>query len=181
MERFFGYYPGTIAVITSAHQEERNVMSAGWHAALSAEPPLYGVAIGRDRHSYQLIAASGVFAVHFLPFERADAIAAVGSVSGGSGIDKFEAFQLASSRGEATGVPILHDAYIAYECRVQQVVTTGDHDWIVGEVVALHHRSEAFDERNLVNTDAVRPTVFYGRSIFEALGTGERAVHAPNR
>jgi flavin reductase (DIM6/NTAB) family NADH-FMN oxidoreductase RutF len=70
-ERFFGYYPGTVAVVTAAHGTDRNVMSAGWHAALSAEPPLYGVAFGRGRYTYGLVRASGAFAVHFLPFERA--------------------------------------------------------------------------------------------------------------
>lgn len=180
VERFFGTYPGTVSVITSAHQGRRNVMAAGWHAALSAEPPLYGVAIGRERFSHALIQGSGVFAVHFLPFERADAIAGVGSSSGQEG-NKFAAFGLESTPGAATGVPILHDAYIAYECRVQQIVATGDHDWVVGEVLALHHRPEAFDERNLVDTTAVRPTVFYGRSLFEALGAGERAIHTPKR
>jgi flavin reductase (DIM6/NTAB) family NADH-FMN oxidoreductase RutF len=181
IERFFGYYPGTVAVITSAHAGARNVMAAGWHAALSAEPPLYGVAIGRERHSHPLIVSGGHFAVHFLPFERADIIAGVGSVSGGSGIDKFAHFGLTARDGVATPVPVLQEAYLAYECKVVAVSATGDHDWIVGEVMALHHRTDAYDERYLLKTEVVRPAIFYGRSIFEALGAGERAVHTPPR
>jgi flavin reductase (DIM6/NTAB) family NADH-FMN oxidoreductase RutF len=181
VERFFGYYPGTIAVITSSHAGERNVMSAGWHAALSAEPPLYGVAIGRGRHSHRLIVEGGHFAVHFLPFERADAIAGVGSLSGRDGVDKFARFGLTTRPGVATPVPIVQEAYLAYECQVAGVHATGDHDWIVGEVLALHHRPEAFDDRYLLKADVARPALFYGRSLFEALGSGERAVHAPPR
>jgi flavin reductase (DIM6/NTAB) family NADH-FMN oxidoreductase RutF len=180
VERFFGYYPGTVAVITCAHDCHRNVMSAGWHAALSAEPPLYGVALGRTRHTYAQVIASGAFAVHFLPFERADAIAGVGSISGRHGLDKFERFGLAASPGAVLDVPILHDAYLAYECRVRAVHATGDHDWVVGEVVALHHRPEAFDERRMLDAGRVRATVYYGRSTFEALGAGERAEHLPS-
>ena len=181
VERFFGYYPGTVAVVTCAHAGARNVMSAGWHTALSAEPPLYGVALGRTRHSHGLVLASGAFAVHFLPFERAEAIAGVGSTSGRDGSDKFARFGLAAGRGAVLDVPILHDAYLAYECRVQAVYATGDHDLVVGEVVALHHRPDAFDERRLLDGARVRAALYYGRSLFEALGTGERAIHAPSR
>ena len=175
--RFFGYYPGTVAVITSAHEGRRNVMSAGWHTALSKEPALYGVALGRTRFTHALVVASGVFAVHFLPFERADAIAGVGSVSGRDGLDKFARFGLEASAGSVLDVPILHDAYVAYECRVRSIHEAGDHDFVVGEVVALHHRPDAFDERHLLDAEHARAAVFYGRSTFEALGAGERAEH----
>jgi len=180
-ERFFGYYPGTVAVVTAAHAGVRNVMSAGWHTALSAEPPLYGVALGRTRHTHGLVTASGAFAVHFLPFERAEAIAGVGSTSGRGGLDKFARFGLPTSDGAVLDLPILHDAYLAYECRVTAVHETGDHDLVVGEVVAVHHRPEAYDERRMLDATKARAAVYYGRSLFEALGAGERAVWQPER
>lgn len=175
-ERFFGYYPGTVAVVTAAHDDDRNVMSAGWHAALSAEPPLYGVALGPTRHTHGLVRASGAFAVHFLPFERVEAIAGVGTLSGRD-VDKFERFGLATRPGAVLDVPILLDAYLAYECRVTAWHPTGDHDFVVGEVVALHHRPDAYDERRLLDARVVRPAIFYGRGIFEALGEGARSEH----
>ncbi|TVR86160.1 MAG: flavin reductase family protein [Trueperaceae bacterium] len=180
-ERFFGYYPGTVAVVTAAHGGDRNVMSAGWHAALSADPPLYGVAFGRERYTYGLVRASNAFAVHFLPFERADAIAGAGSLSRHDGVDKFERLGLATSTGRVLDVPILHDAYLAYECRVDAVHTTGDHDFVVGSVVAVHHRPDAFDERRLQDGARVPGVVYYGRSTFEALGSGARGEFTPER
>jgi flavin reductase (DIM6/NTAB) family NADH-FMN oxidoreductase RutF len=62
---------------------------------------------------------------------------------------------------------------------VTNVHPSGDHDWVVGEVVAIHHRADAYDERFLLKGEHVRPAVFYGRSIFEAFGNGERAQHLP--
>lgn len=180
-DRFFGYYPGTVAVVTTAHAGERNLLAVGWHTALSAEPPLYAVAIGRERHSHGLLRASGAFAACFLPFERADAIGGVGSTSGRGGVDKFERYGLATTPGAVLDVPVLADAYLAYECRVVAVHATGDHDLFVGEVVALHHRPDAFDDRRLLDPGRVRAAVYYGRSVFEALGAGERAVHLPAR
>ncbi len=178
-ERFFGYYPGTVAVVTSAHAGERNVMSAGWHAALSIDPPMYGVALGRQRYTYELVAASRAFAVHFLPFERSRAVAAVGSTSRHDGVDKFARFDLCASNGAALDVPILHDAYLAYECRVVALHETGDHDWVVGEVVAVHHLPEAYDERLLLDCHRVHGAVYYGRNRYEALGEGRRVDLTP--
>lgn len=173
-ERFFGYYPGTVAVVTSAHAGDRNVMSAGWHAALSAEPPLYGVALGRERYTHALVLAAQAFAVHFLPFEHARTIAAVGSSSRHDGIDKFARFALEATSGAVADVPILTQAYLVYECRLQAVHETGDHDLVVGEVVAVHHRPEAFDVRRLQDSQRVPAAIYYGRNRYEALGAGTR-------
>ena len=180
-ERFFGYYPGTVAVVTAAHAEERNVMSAGWHSALSADPPLYGVAIAPGRYTHALVKAAGSFAVHFLPFRNAEAIAGAGSVSKHDEVDKFTLLGLELGAASVVSAPILQDAYLAYECQVREVHVVGDHDWFVGEVVAIHYRPEAFDERLLKRGDAFAAAVYYGRSMFESLGQGERAEYHPDR
>ncbi len=179
VERFFGYYPGVVAVVTAQHDGERNVMAAGWHAALSSTPPLYGVAIAPERYTYDLVVKSGTFGVHFLPFEFAREIAATGTLSRSDGVDKFERLGLEWVRGEATGVPILQDAYVAYECRVTDRLPVGDHDWFVAEVLAVHHDPAAFDERMLQRADVSPAAVYYGRSTYEGLGEGPRVAFDP--
>jgi len=179
VERFFGYYPGVVSVVTAQHASERNVMAAGWHAALSVAPPLYGVAVAPERYTYDLIVSSGAFAVHFLPFEHARAIAASGTLSRRTGVDKFQELGLEWAPGEATGAPILQAAYVAYECRVTNRVPVGDHDWFVGEVLAVHHDPRAFDERMLQRADVSPGAVYYGRSTYERLGDGPRVAFDP--
>ena len=170
--RFFGYYPGTVALVTAIHDGHRNVMSAGWHSALSMDPPLYGVAIGRERATHPLVVGSGVFGLNFLPFARARAVQGAGVLSLHDGPDKFDALDLSTEPGEPL---VLTDAYLTYVCRVETVVPTGDHDWIVGRVQAVHHDPAAFDERSLL---AVPAAVYLGRSEYVAL-EGERVAHPP--
>ncbi len=177
-ERFFGYYPGTVAVITAQHRGERNVMSAGWHAALSIAPPMYGVAVNFHHATHALIAASGAFAVHFLPFEHAEVIAGVGSVSRHEGVDKFELFGLKTESGAVLELPILQDAYLAYECRLASTTRTGDHDWFAGEVVALHYDEGAFDGW-LLDPTATEVAIYFGRSRYMGLGPGNRQATFP--
>ena len=176
--RFFGYYPGVPTVVTAAHEGDRNLLAVGWHAALSAQPPMYGVAIADARYTHRLGVASGAFAVHFLPFAAVRAIAGAGTLSRHDGTDKVRALGLHAREGPTTGAPLLGEAYLIYECRLRERVPTGDHEWWVGEVVALHHRPEAFDERGLVRPEVQAP-VYYGRARYEALGTGEIAAFPP--
>lgn len=168
-ERLFGYYPGTVAVVTTAHGARRTVMAAGWHAAVSSEPPLYGVAIGRERFTHELLVKSGAFAVHFLGFDHAPAVAGVGTLSGRD-LDKFARFGLATEPGTVLDVPVLAAAYLVYECRVAHRLPAGDHDWTIGEVVALHHRPDAYDGRGLLDPGTARPFVYYGRNRYQPFG-----------
>lgn len=170
ISRFFGYYPGTVAVITAEYNGVRNVMSAGWHAALSIDPPMYGVAVGRERATYPLITASGQFAVHFLPFSEAEVIAAVGSVSLNTldGEDKFTRFNLVVLE-QPSSPPILKAAYLAYVCRVKAITATGDHDWIAGNVEAVYFDEAAYDPQSLFAVTQAQATIYLGRSTYFAL------------
>ena len=134
-DRFFGYYPGTVALITAAHAGQRNVMAAGWHTALSADPPLYGVAVGPERATHALIRAGGTFGVNFLPLTHADAVQGAGLHSLRSGVDKHALLNL----GTLPGQPLaLSGAYLHYTCRVTTMTPTGDHDLFVGQVTGVH-------------------------------------------
>jgi len=177
---FFGYYPGTVAVVTSRLHDERNVLSVGWHAALSADPPLYGVAVAPERHSHPLIVGSGRFAVNFLPFSAAEAIAGAGTLGGADVPDKLARLGLTWRDDDPSGLPILDDAYLSYVCEVRQRVPTGDHDFFVGEVRRLHYDPAAFAGR-IQDSRSLPAVVYYGRAEYEALGSGARATFPPER
>lgn len=158
---FYHYYPA-LAVIVTAHAQGRdNAMAAAWHTPISKEPPLYGVAISPKRFTYQLIAQSQEFGINFLPAEEAELIASVGG-SKGSEIDKFQAFKIKKEKPVKTGVPILKAAYAAYECRVVDERLYGDHRLLVGEIVAVHWRKEAFLEDETLDINRVCPVLYLG-------------------
>lgn len=155
--RFFGYYPGTVALVTSAHAGRRNVMSAGWHAALSMAPALYGVAIGRAHATHGLVREGRTFGLNFLPSAYADVIQGVGTTSLHEGIDKYARFGLQASAHHPLA---LAEAYLSYLCHVEQVIPTGDHDWFVGRVAQVFYDDTAYDERWLLRGNAA---VYLGR------------------
>ena len=172
--RFFGYYPGTVALVTSEHAGRRNVLSVGWHTALSADPPLYGVAVGRERGSRPLIVESGRFGVNFLPFAQARAVQGAGvlSLHDGPGADKFARLGLETLPDAPLAVA---QAYLHYGCEVVQVVPTGDHDLIVGRVMEVRFDPAHYDAAGLFVGEAA---VYLGRGAYVTTTPG-REVYPP--
>lgn len=156
-------YPGLVAVVTVSHNGKDNVMAAGWHTYISYEPPIYGVAIGRERYTYNLLKEAGSFAINFLPYERAGNIQLAGVYSGKE-TNKFEVGKMGFDRGITTEAPILHDSYIAYECKIMDVNSYGDHDWFVGEITRFYRDEDKFLQNGLPNFEKLEIPLYLGRS-----------------
>lgn len=172
--RFLQHYPKLATVVTVKAHGRENALAVAWHCALSFEPPLYGVAISPKRFSYGLILEAQEFAINFLPMESVRLIAAVGRTSGRE-FNKFERFQIATEKPIKISAPILKDAYAAYECKLVEHHTYGDHEWFVGEVVATHYLREAFDEHEVLDLEKIKPAFYIGNDLYAELG--KIAVH----
>ena len=155
-----------VAIIVTAHSGgKENAMAVAWHTSISIRPPLYGVSISPKRFTYQLIVDSKEFGVNFLPFEAAELVASVGG-SSGQEMDKFERFNIARDKPLKTAVPILKDAYAAYECQLVDDRSYGDHRLLVGEIVAVHRSNEAFAPNEVIDLSKVNPTLYLGQELY---------------
>ncbi len=159
---FYWHYPGVAVAVTAYAGGKSNAMAAAWHTPISSHPPLYGVAISPKRFTYQLIADSKEFGVNFLPSEAAELVASIGG-SRGDEIDKFQTFSIARDSSVKIAVPILTDAYAAYECRLIDDRGYGDHRLLVGEIVAVHWLPEAFTGDETLDLDKVNPILYLGK------------------
>ena len=162
---FSRHYPRAAIIVTAQAKGKENAMACAWHAPIALSPPLYGVSISPKRFTYQLIADSKEFGVNFLPFEAAELVASVGG-SGGREIDKFRKFNIAKDRPAKTAVPILKDAYAAYECRLVDDRGYGDHRWLVGEIVAVHWLKESFSPEEILDLDNICPILYLGHELY---------------
>ncbi|WP_077614521.1 flavin reductase family protein [Caenibacillus caldisaponilyticus] len=170
---FLHAYPGMVAVVTAQYNGHINIMACGWHAWLSDDPPVYGIAVGKETYTHELIAQAKGFAVHFLSADFAETIQKAGELSGRSG-DKLKALKLAADPGKTIDVPILRQAYAAYECRVIDVRSYGRHDWFAGRVTACYRDDTAFDGEGLPDWKQLSIPLYLGRSkyyIAEQTGT----------
>jgi len=162
---FYQHYPKVAAILTVNAGGKKNAMAAAWHSAISFKPPLYGVAVAPKRYTYNLIVESGEFGINFVPFEAAELIASVGG-SGGSELDKFRKFNISEEKPLKTKVPILRDAYAAYECKLVDNKTYGDHAWMVGEIVAVHFIDDLFTAKGTLDLSKLNPALYLGAELY---------------
>jgi len=161
-------YPGMVAVVTSRLGQERNVMAAGWHSYMGSGPAMYGISLREATHSYSLIKQSGVFGVNFLPATCSEQIQLSGTLSGRD-VDKLSQLKLSFEDGIKTGVPVLNEAYVSYECEVQDMELRGDHYWIVGQIVQAYRDDEAFGENGLPDLHKLHIPLYMGRATYAVL------------
>lgn len=155
-------YPGLIAIVTAEWRGTKNIMAAGWHSFISYAPPIYGVAIGEERFTHQLIKDSGEFAISFVGADNAHFIEEVGKSTGRDG-DKFERFHIPYQKAETIQAPILTDAYVVYECKVKDIRKYGDHDWVVADITKFHLDETCF-RNGLPNWNKLEIPLYIGQS-----------------
>jgi len=162
---FYQHYPKLAVIVTAQADGKENAMTVDWHTSLSLNPPLYGVAIVPERFTYRLIVDSGEFGINFLPFEAVELVHLVGSTPG-SQMNKFEEFDIPRGEPVQTKVPILQNAYAAYECRLVDDRAFGDHNLLVGEIVTVHLQEEAFTPQQTLDLDNVSPILYLGGELY---------------
>ncbi len=134
--------PRQVVLVTTRFQEQENVWPVDWHIPLSLSPKLYGLALNRSGYGTELVRASGVFVVNFVPVTWEEVIFFCGRTSGRQ-VDKFAATGLAKEEAQTVDAPRLADALGVLECRVVRAVETGDHTFFVGEVTHEVFRGQA--------------------------------------
>lgn len=163
--RYSYHYPRLTVIVTSHSKGKDNAMTVAWHSPISLKPPLYGIAITSSRSTYELIMESKEFGINFLAFESAELMASVGG-SKGKDLDKFENFHIDKDKSLKTNVPILKDAYLAYECKLIDHRPYGDHEWLVAEIIAAHVKEEAFTQEGILDVTRIDPALYLGGEIY---------------
>jgi len=58
---------------------------------------------------------------------------------------------------------------VAYECRLVDVQTYGDHDWFVGAITQFYRDEELFQENGLPDLTRLQIPLYLGRSTYAVL------------
>jgi flavin reductase (DIM6/NTAB) family NADH-FMN oxidoreductase RutF len=165
LRQFQYFYPYTVAVVGARAGESVNYMSCAWHTALSFDPPLFGILVAKKRRTYDFIAAAKEFTVNFLAREDIALSAQMGRVSGHDR-DKIEEFAVGLSAAVHIQTPVLEKAYAAFECRLHDTRTYGDHVLFVGEVLAVQIEERCFDSQGKLDPRQVKPLLYLGSDFY---------------
>lgn len=127
-----GRVPSGLFIVTACHGAEETGMLASWVQQCAFDPPHVTVALKRGRPMIDWLTEGAPFTINILDDSQTDMVAHFGR-GFAHGEPAFEGLEM--DRPD-DGAPILREALAFLDCRVTGRVTVGDHDLILGRVVA---------------------------------------------
>jgi len=157
-----------VMLVTSTYRGRHNALPIAYAMVLSTVPPLIGIAIHPQRHSYDVIRKTEEFAINIPTRELLHHVQYLGTLSGVD-FDKLELTKLPSFRARALDTILLEGCVGWIECSVQDAIEMGDHFLIVGRVVAVSADDDAFDGSWKVDENDLKPLHYLGANHYAVL------------
>ncbi|HVW00685.1 MAG TPA: flavin reductase family protein [Planctomycetaceae bacterium] len=133
ISRYLSQLDRELWIITAAHAGQRSGLVATFvqRASIVPECPRLLIGLANTHYTCELIEQSRVFAAHLIAARQLEHVWRFGTARGRDA-DKFEGLEL---REGQTGAPLLADALMCLECRVETQMSTGDRIVYLAEVV----------------------------------------------
>jgi flavin reductase (DIM6/NTAB) family NADH-FMN oxidoreductase RutF len=163
--------PSPAALITTIDENGKpNIITLGEVFNISINRPVIaGIAIRPATYSHSLIQRTGEFVINLTTASIADKVDLCGSATGRGGLDKFKAFGLTALPATRVKPPLIKECPVNIECRVAGIQRIGDHDLVLGEVLAVHADEEKLDAAGKLKLEELDLLVFLTGSYW-ALG-----------
>jgi len=110
-------------------------MVCGWSTICSSDPNMMAVCLWKKGYTHTLIQDTKEFVVAIPNKGLEEAIHFFGE-NHGDKIDKFALSKVKTCAAKFVNVPLLTDATMNFECKVEKEVDSGDHILFIGNVVA---------------------------------------------
>jgi flavin reductase (DIM6/NTAB) family NADH-FMN oxidoreductase RutF len=129
--------PGPVILLSSAHKDERDIMTAGWHMMLGFSPSLVGCFVWDQNHSHTIIRRSKECVINIPTSDMVDAVIGVGNTHGPTP-DKFVKFGLTPVAASKVKAPLIAECYASFECKLIDTSLIARYSLFVFEVVKAH-------------------------------------------
>ena len=130
-------FASSIAIVTSAVEEEWSGIAATAVMSVAADPPTIAVAINRSSSLIPVLDQARCFNVNLLAPRHAELVAVFGGQV--KGRERFEAGDWQAS---TRGLPVLADAVALLECRVASQIEVATHMLFIGAVETIVNHPE---------------------------------------
>lgn len=157
------FYPWPIVLVSCVDEAGKpNIITIGASSICSSNPPTVGIAVGTAQYSLGLIERTGDFGVNIPTADQLAASDFCGSHSG-RGMSKFEAVGMTPAPSTLIASPLIAECPVSMECKVIHRVNLGNHDWLIGEILAVHADESVLDEQDRLDPARTNPLLaFWG-------------------
>ncbi|MFA6437081.1 MAG: flavin reductase family protein [Candidatus Paceibacterota bacterium] len=146
-----------VFVISIDEKGKPSGMICGHAMKCSKKSELYAVALWEEGYTQELIRSSKEFVVAVSNKSLEKEVILFGSVSGRD-VDKFKESKIATEKAQFIKSPLLKDATINFECKLQEEVRVGDHIMFIGKILAAYVNE---DKKVLLNMGKINGERIY--------------------
>ena len=139
-------YPRLTVIVTSGTLESPNALTIAWSCPLSVTPPLIGISITKKRYSYEIIQQYEEFVINIPNFSQIEESHFIGSISGREEPQKIKKAGFTLEASTKLKTPRIKECQINLECKLDRIISTGDHDLFIGKVVYITINREIMDK-----------------------------------
>ena len=134
-------YPNPVMLVSASHEGKESIITLAWGGTCCSNPPIVGIAIRKERYSYELIEKSKEFVLNIPTAAQLEAVEFCGTKSG-KDFDKWKECNFTKGTSQQVKTPHIQECPVSLECTLEEIVKLGSHDLFLGEVVALHMDEE---------------------------------------
>lgn len=162
--------PVPVVLVSCGHAPEwrPNIITIAWIGSVCSDPPMLSISLRPDRHSYEIIKATGEFVVNIPTLQQSKITDWCGMVSGRT-VDKFVESGLTQGVSSKIECPIIQECAINIECQVRHTLVLGSHTMFAAEVVGVQVSSQFIDVTGKLRLDQIG-LLAYGLGNYFALG-----------
>lgn len=170
LDKLYEFWPPFPVVLVSTLSKTGvpDVAPYGMNMPISFNPPIVALGIVRSRKTHKNIVNTKEFVVNVPTDKLVDEVnRAAGSCP--SKVNKFEKAGLTQTPSVKVKAPSVKECKVHFECRLDWLRKAGDHDIIVGRVVAITV-DEALAKTPLEKVKPKMKPISYGAKRYYALG-----------
>lgn len=112
-------------------------MVCGWSTICSTDPHMIAIALWKEGYTHKLIQETKEFVVAIPNAGLEKAIKVFGE-NHGNEVNKFELSGIKTTKAKFVKSPLLTDATMNFECKLEKEVESGDHFIFIGRVLASY-------------------------------------------
>ena len=135
---FSKFKPESVVFVISVDKKGKpSGMAAGWFMKCSSDPPMLAVGLSKKRYTYKLIEESKEFVIA-VPNKGLEKEILLFGTTHGDEVDKFKETGIEIEKSKFIKSPLIKNATINFECKLEKEVDAGDHVILIGRVLASY-------------------------------------------
>lgn len=160
-------FPHPIVLVTCIDSEGKdNIITIGAITLLSKIPVLFGIAIRKGKYSGILIKDSKEFVIN-VPGKRLIKEIDICGTTHGKILNKFRLTNLSKTKSSIIKPCLINKCPINIECKVINIIETGEDDFFIGEAVKVHIEEKILQGKRNIDFSRLNPVIYCNQNYYK--------------